>query len=114
MARFRAHRVNEQRGMMWRDDGMVLLLLWWWCGRLVGNARLGEGVWAKNAKPSCRSSVSGTLCETAARDDAEGWWGGRGDGGSRVARWAVQAGVVGLGCIVGNSGGGRWEEVVGW
>src|SRR5882762_6956114 len=76
MARFRARRVNQQRGMMWRDDGMVLLLLWWWCGRPVGNARLGEGVWAKNAKPSCHRSVSGAPCESAAGDDAEGWWDG--------------------------------------
>jgi hypothetical protein len=75
-ARFRAHRVKQQRGMMWRDDGMVLLLLWWWCGRSVGNARLREGVWAKNAKPSRCSSVLGAPCETAAGDDAERWWGG--------------------------------------
>jgi hypothetical protein len=76
-ARFRARHVKQQRGMTWRDDGMVLLLLWWWwCGHLVGNARLREGVWAKNAKPSCRSLVSGTPCETAAGDDGEGWWGG--------------------------------------
>jgi hypothetical protein len=63
---------------MWRDDGMVLLLWWWWwCGRSVGNARLEEEVWAKNAKPSCCSSVSGGApCETAAGDDAEGWWNG--------------------------------------
>jgi len=53
-----------------------VLLLLWWCGRLVGNARLGEGVWAKNAKPSCRSLVSGTPCETAVGDDVEGWWDG--------------------------------------
>ena len=52
--------------------GIVL----WWCGRPVGNARLGEGVWAKKAKPSCCSSVSGVPCETAAGDDAEGWWDG--------------------------------------
>jgi len=56
-----------------------------------------------------------------------GGWGRQGDGGSGVARWAAQAGVVGLGpkpetgllglglgCTVGNSGGGRWGEVVGW
>jgi len=61
--------------MMQSGGGMVLLLLWWWCGSPVGNARLGE-VWAKNPKLSCRSSVSGVPCETAAGNDAEGWWDG--------------------------------------
>ena len=50
--------------------GIVL----WWCGRPVGNARLGEGGWAKKAKLSCCSSVSGAPCETAVGDDVEGWW----------------------------------------
>ena len=76
MAQFWARHVKQQRGMMWRDDGMVLLLWWWWCGHLVGHARLREGVWAKNAKPSCRSSVSRALCETAAGDGAYRWGGG--------------------------------------
>ena len=53
-----------------------MVLWWWWCGRPVGNVRLGEGVLAKNPKPSCRSSVSGAPCETAAGDDVEGWWNG--------------------------------------
>src|SRR5882762_4734843 len=72
VARFRARRVKRQRGTMRRGGGMVLLWWWWWCGRPVGNTRLGEGVWVKNAKPSCHSSVSGTPCETAAGDDVEG------------------------------------------
>src|SRR5882762_5841336 len=76
VARFRARHVKRQRGMMRRGGGMVLLLLWWWCGRLVGNTRLREGVWAKNAKLSCRSSVSGTPCKTAVGDGGEGWWNG--------------------------------------
>src|SRR5882762_1923319 len=99
--------------MMWRDDGMVLLLLWWWCGRPVGNTRLGEGVWANNAKPSCRSSVLGVLCETAVGDDAEGWWGGVDEvtvaAGSRVGLckpglwvWGAPLEIA----VVGD--GGRW------
>jgi hypothetical protein len=108
---------------------MVLLLRWWWCGRPVGNARLREGVWAKNAKPSCRSSVSGVPCETAVGDNAEGWWGGvdevTASAGLRVGLRKLRLWVwgqkpetgplgLGLGCAVGNGGGGRWGDVVGW
>ena len=107
-----------------------------WCcccggggGRSVGNARLGEGVWAKNAKPSCCSSVSGAPCETTAGDDAERWWGGVDEVtavvGSRVGLckpglWVwdqkpeTGSSGLGLGRAIGNRGGGRWGEVVGW
>jgi len=111
--------VKQQRGMMWRDDKMVLL---WWCGHPVGNARLGEGVWAKNVKPSCHSSVSGAPCETAAGDDGEGGGVDEVDevtvvAGSRVGLrklglwvWGQKPETgplgLGLGRAVGNSGGG--------
>ena len=90
---------------------------------------LGEGVWAKNTKPSCRSSVSGAPCETAAGDDAEGWWNGvvmvevvvwlfswkrEAQGGGLGQKPETGSVELGLGCAVGNSGGERWGEVVGW
>jgi hypothetical protein len=55
-------------------DGVVVVVVVVWPSGWKQEAR--DGVWAKNPKPSCHSSVSGTPCEMAAGHDAEGWWDG--------------------------------------
>ena len=40
--------------------------------------RQGWGVWIQKPKTERAGSVSGVLCETAVKNDEQGWWGAAG------------------------------------
>jgi hypothetical protein len=58
VARFRAHHVKRQQGMV-RRGGVMVHTRWWWWGCAFAKRKVRSGQAKKKLKPSCRGSVSG-------------------------------------------------------
>jgi hypothetical protein len=96
---------------------------------VLDHASGGGGFRVKSPKPSCWSSVSGALLEMVVEGDGGMWWGGiykvvvvwwyriwsRKWGRRALAQKSKTEPLgLGFGCTIGNGGGGRWGDVVGW
>ena len=97
VARFRARRAKWQWRTMRRGGMVVHTRWWWWWGGAFAKREAGDGVWAKNAKPSCCGSVSDAPCEMAMENVAWGW-----DGGAYEV-------VVVVGWRIRETRGGGWD-----
>jgi hypothetical protein len=73
VAQFWACHVKQQCGVISGGDGCELMTLRQQGGCVLANARLGDGIWAKNPKLSICDSVSGAPCERVVQGDAGRW-----------------------------------------